>query len=1534
MNKMISSFLIVSIFLQCFLLNPDKVYAATIGDAMNPTAFQMSSGDFVWDSWNASNANLQYPSHMIFQQRNSSSEPTLTDEMTNPYIGVYNGTSKTRMNGLGADGASFINTGDANNGGYLGAAVVAIDTQGRHNIKVAWTGGTVVKNLREYRIRLQYRVGIDDSFTDLTYANGNFVEYIVNEAGHKTEFEAVTLPIAADNQPYVQLRWKYYYVATGASGARPQLRVDDIQITSDAISAPPSLPTVLPKNLTFIDQDGLYRKIGGTLGFTLPANEDTITHYKAYFLNSDKEKIGDCIASSVKGISSIPIPIGTAVAEKATYIGVFSSNAEGESLLSVSVPIVDTRGAYVCSEISDENAFIADTIVKNTKYQDMEVSPFAFYRATSHLYYEDLAQGILSVPSSWETMSNINVWNMGDAHTENLGFFGKDANNVVFDINDFDEAFVGPFYNDLLRMVTSIYLMYDDAKKANQNAQGGFSLTDAEADERVRAFLNAYKEAVQASSGNDSELALRIDKTNVIDSSFSGSHDIIKTQLMELESKSKIIDGVEYLYRSDSQVWLDNDKLRGNKPLNDYTRLDQKNQRVFDFDNPDLEMLSTSQEEALTEILDALGLTAKDKALRLNAGLGSRGVTRFYVLLEGASDSQDDDVLLDIKQQLGANASRAYSWDGFHTNNAQRIVTAAQVMFEENTIDPYLKSVSTSHGTYTVSRRSPWRSSLDFSDLDGKKKILAYLQNAGRAFGYAHSRSDTDRSSQGSGINYSFDDNLISQIGNWDSFCNDIMAISKIYYAQVQNDYQQFKGSLASDLNTDTSAMVVDEAYTISPITNSIESKNATLSTSTTINDFLSHLSKSEKSSWKVFSSSVSASTYKQFDDAIGKANSDCLALGDQLVVRAENGTIKTYSLIIEEAKWPPTLHPYLIVTPQAIQINSNFNQEFILTLENETITQPVTSSNLHLEGALSHLTIEALSNTSYTVTASVYGILDTSGIGYIVIDSSVLDKSTEPLKASIIITDPDNTPTLYTVCFDAQGGNEVATVYADYGSIVDEPTPPVRKGYIFSGWYKEKTLENRWLFSSDTLTQNITLFAKWIALEQNSSNNNSPSVSFTENLVSPPAALSNPLIKVSVNGQLLSIQSTTSNVQGQLLRTININSETLNQKITEALVTPKNEGNKNIEIDVPYAQEDQVSVFLSGDSIKKMDQYDMNLSVKMHGTIYRLPAKELRIEQVAQKLGIAPNALQNVQIQLQLTPVKAETAKQFYEFAKQNNYEILVPGMDFAITAKATDLHGLERQENIAEFNQYIERSFEISEDIAKRPHVTGVLYNADGSVSHIPTKIIQVGKQYYAKLNSRTNSSYGLIQTAITVESVNTHWSKECVNDLAARLIIRAPEHFTPNNAITRGEFAEYITKALGIYRTNSANGSLFKDIATDDELANAVTIAAKYGIINGYPDGTFKPKSSITRQEAMVMYAKAMHIAALEVKNNDRISAYKDKNQVANWAYEEVVKTLSTGIFNGRSETKIMPQETFTYAEAATALRNLLIAADLIN
>jgi uncharacterized repeat protein (TIGR02543 family) len=73
-----------------------------------------------------------------------------------------------------------------------------------------------------------------------------------------------------------------------------------------------------------------------------------------------------------------------------------------------------------------------------------------------------------------------------------------------------------------------------------------------------------------------------------------------------------------------------------------------------------------------------------------------------------------------------------------------------------------------------------------------------------------------------------------------------------------------------------------------------------------------------------------------------------------------------------------------------------------------------------------------------------------------------------------------DESVPLYTVTFETGDGSSVSSQKVVKNEKVAQVTPPTLVGYTFGGWYKEATSANVWSFASDTVTADITLYAKW----------------------------------------------------------------------------------------------------------------------------------------------------------------------------------------------------------------------------------------------------------------------------------------------------------------------------------------------------------------------------------------------------------------------------------------------------------------------
>ena len=75
-----------------------------------------------------------------------------------------------------------------------------------------------------------------------------------------------------------------------------------------------------------------------------------------------------------------------------------------------------------------------------------------------------------------------------------------------------------------------------------------------------------------------------------------------------------------------------------------------------------------------------------------------------------------------------------------------------------------------------------------------------------------------------------------------------------------------------------------------------------------------------------------------------------------------------------------------------------------------------------------------------------------------------------------------DITKRTFKVTYNSMSGSAVADSSVLYNTLITKPADPTRTGYVFVGWYKEADCTTAWNFAQDTVTANITLYAKWVS--------------------------------------------------------------------------------------------------------------------------------------------------------------------------------------------------------------------------------------------------------------------------------------------------------------------------------------------------------------------------------------------------------------------------------------------------------------------
>jgi|GEM_PF-2902826 len=392
---------------------------------------------------------------------------------------------------------------------------------------------------------------------------------------------------------------------------------------------------------------------------------------------------------------------------------------------------------------------------------------------------------------------------------------------------------------------------------------------------------------------------------------------------------------------------------------------------------------------------------------------------------------------------------------------------------------------------------------------------------------------------------------------------------------------------------------------------------------------------------------------------------------------------------------------------------------------------------------------------------------------------------------------------------------------------------------------------------------------------------------------------------------------------------------EIINQAVSSAPgADPDNRTRNSAVLSVRTSDADKITVSLTAEMIRMLNENGFALYMDIDDTDYLIPAGGMGNEEIVKALDVDDESLDDIAIEIRIEKPNDEVLREMARQAGIRGYEIVFPPVWFTVTAKVKNTNTGEREVNISEFNQYAERIIRIPEGVEPAEITTGVIYNSDGTFSHVPTEVFEKDGVYYVRIRTMIGSNLLVIYNPVIVQAVQNHWSDEIVNDLVSRLVIAGPESLMPDEAITRGEFIDYIIRAIGIFRAQSGKTARFNDVSPDHEFADAIAIAADLGIIKGFADGSFKSDQKISREEAMVMIARTFSVIGLTETSGDKLEKYADADQVAQWAYESAKKVVNAGIFVGNAEDTLDPKGTLTYAQAASAIRKLLIAAGLIN
>ncbi|SRR6266540_1764264 len=337
----------------------------------------------------------------------------------------------------------------------------------------------------------------------------------------------------------------------------------------------------------------------------------------------------------------------------------------------------------------------------------MVASPYTFLRGTAGIMAEDFAHlpatGIMPVIC-------------GDAHLGNFGFYASPERDLVFDLNDFDEAHPGSWEWDLRRLVTSVWVA---------GRQNGSSEADCET--AVTECVADYRQHVRHLAG-EPLLSRAFERLDI-------------DRLRAEASDSALRKEIERAARRARTRTSDRALPRFTEQRNGERRIVEEPPLITRVANEDAERLAEALDEYLATVPGQwrrvlAGYTLLDIAHKV-VGVGSVGLRAYVALCEGSSP--DDVIFLQLKQARRSVVARlVHGESAWHAHQGQRVVEYQQAL--QTVSDPLLGWTTVDGRQYYVRQFRDMKGAISVDGIDASA-LADYAGVCGHLLAKGHART-------------------------------------------------------------------------------------------------------------------------------------------------------------------------------------------------------------------------------------------------------------------------------------------------------------------------------------------------------------------------------------------------------------------------------------------------------------------------------------------------------------------------------------------------------------------------------------------------------------------------------------------------------------------------------------------------------------------------------------------------------------------------------------------------------------------------
>lgn len=188
---------------------------------------------------------------------------------------------------------------------------------------------------------------------------------------------------------------------------------------------------------------------------------------------------------------------------------------------------------------------------------------------------------------------------------------------------------------------------------------------------------------------------------------------------------------------------------------------------------------------------------------------------------------------------------------------------------------------------------------------------------------------------------------------------------------------------------------------------------------------------------------------------------------------------------------------------------------------------------------------------------------------------------------------------------------------------------------------------------------------------------------------------------------------------------------------------------------------------------------------------------------------------------------------------------------------------------------------------------------------------------------LGTFANAEEAVLISAPPARDYEGHWAQATIQKwLDAGKVSGYPDgSYKPDSNVTRAEFVKMVN---GIIDFNKKAVITYKDVSASEWFYDYIGVAQEVGYISGYSSDKFGPNDYITREQAASILSRIQYLD----NNESALNKFADNLSISAWAKGSVGAASNSGFISGYTDGSFKPVNNLTRAEALTMIDNVMV------